>query len=73
MWSEVDKMNKTTKSNNIKLEKLLVDTAELQYILSCGRKTAIDIGEKSEAKVLFGRRVLWNVQKIKEHVYGVAA
>lgn len=66
-------MNKTTKSNNIKLEKLLVDTAELQYILSCGRKTAIEIGEKSEAKVLFGRRVLWNVQKLNEYAYRAAS
>lgn len=66
-------MNKTTKSNDIMLEKVLVDTEELQYILSCGRKTAIDIGEESESKVLFGRRVLWNLQKIKEYVYGIAA
>jgi hypothetical protein len=66
-------MNKTTKNNDIMLEKMLVDTEELKHMLSCGRKTAIDIGEKSMAKVLEGRRVLWNVQKIKEYVYVIAA
>jgi hypothetical protein len=65
-------MNKTTKNNELMLEKLLVDTEELKYMLSCGRKTAVDIGEESESKVLCGRRVLWNVQKIKEHIYGIA-
>lgn len=68
MMSEVDKMNKTTKNNDIMLEKILIDTEELKQMLSCGRKSAIGIGEKCEAKVLFGRRVLWNVQKIKERV-----
>lgn len=66
-------MNKTKKNENIKTEKILVDMEELKDMLTCGRETAIKIGEKSQSKVMIGRRVLWNVQKIKEYLYNIAA
>lgn len=49
-------------------QKLAVTTEELQSILSCGRSTAVQIGESAEARVQIGRRVLWNVGKVKEYV-----
>lgn len=61
---------KTTKTTqDIQLPfKITVTTEELQYILSCGRDSAIQIGESAEARVQIGRRVLWNVEKIKEYI-----
>jgi hypothetical protein len=59
-------MNSTTRYDTSDLSgKLAVTTEDLQNILSCGRKSAVDIGEKAEAKIQLGRRVLWNVEKIK--------
>ena len=59
-------MNNTTRYDTSDLSgKLAVTTEDLQNILSCGRKSAVDIGEKAEAKIQLGRRVLWNVEKIK--------
>ena len=47
--------------------KIAVTTEELQYLLSCGRDSAVQIGESAEARIQIGRRVLWNVEKIKEY------
>ena len=49
-------------------EKISITTLELQSMLSCGRKSAVDIGEAAEAKIQIGRRILWNVKKIQEYV-----
>lgn len=48
--------------------RLAVTTEDLQILLSCGRKSAVDIGEKAEAKIQIGRRVFWNVEKIKTYL-----
>lgn len=62
-------MKTTKKSQDIQLPiKIAVTTEELQYILSCGRDSAIQIGESAEARVQIGRRVLWNVDKVKEYI-----
>lgn len=45
--------------------RLTVTTEELQSLLGCGRKTTIDIGEQAGARVQLGKRVLWNVDKVK--------
>lgn len=66
-------MNKTIKNENINLPKLLVDTEELRYILSCGRESAVKIGEASGARFNSGRRVLWNVKKIQNYLDEMAA
>ncbi len=47
-------------------QNLLVNTENLQKILQCGRVTAIEIGTQAEARIQVGRRVLWNVEKIKK-------
>lgn len=47
---------------------LAVDTEGLQTILSCGNKTAIEIGVDAQARIVVGRRVLWNVEKIQEYL-----
>lgn len=48
--------------------KIAVTTDELQHLLSCGRDSATQIGESAEARIQIGRRVLWNVDKIKEYI-----
>lgn len=62
-------MNNTTRHNLQDFPvKLAVTTEDLQKLLSCGRKSAVDIGEMAEAKIQLGRRVLWNVDKIKAYL-----
>lgn len=59
-------MNSTTRySLSDYSSRLTITTEELQVLLGCGRKSAVDIGELAEAKIQLGRRVLWNVEKIK--------
>ena len=47
------------------LRPISVDTNGLQTILSCGRSTAIQIGIDARARIVVGKRVLWNVAKIQ--------
>lgn len=62
-------MRTTTRYETIQSpNKIAVVTDELQSLLSCGRDSAIHIGEAAEARIQIGRRVLWNVEKIKEYV-----
>lgn len=49
-------------------DKVLVDTVTLQGITSCGRDGAIKIGMAAGARVKLGRRVLWNVDKIRAYL-----
>ena len=48
--------------------KIAVDINELQIMLSVGRNTAIDIGEKAGAVIRIGRRKLYNVKKIESYM-----
>ena len=52
--------------------KQAVDTAELQSLLSCGRKTAVEIGDNAGAKIKIGRRVLWNVSKVQQYLDNIS-
>ena len=66
-------MNKTTKENNIlPFGKSSVDTKELQEMLSCGRVTAVQIGNSANARIQIGRRVLWNVRKINAYLDSIS-
>ena len=47
---------------------ILLDTKELQKVTSCGRDGAIKLGTKAGARVQLGRRVLWNVNKIRAYL-----
>lgn len=61
-------MNKTA-SNVIKLsDRLTANTETLAESLDCGRATAVKIGEAAGAKIQIGRRVLWNVSKVKQYL-----
>lgn len=65
-------MNKTRKSGLDTTKKILLDTLELQEILSCGRASAVKIGTCANAKILVGRRVLWNREKVRNYLDSVA-
>lgn len=57
------------KTKNIDiLEHVTVNTKTLQGMLNCGRETAVKIGTEANARIKIGRRVLWDVGKIKEYV-----
>ena len=45
-----------------------VDTPGLQELTHSGRKTAVEIGLAAEAKITVGRRVLWNVEKVRKYL-----
>ena len=47
---------------------LLVDTKTLQRITGCGRDAATKIGNDAGARVRVGKRLLWNVEKIKKYI-----
>ena len=53
---------------NQNTEKLLVNTKELQQLLSCSRQTAEKIGREAGARFQIGRAVRWKVQSIKSYL-----
>lgn len=54
--------------NTKPINKMTVTTAELKELLSCGRDTALKIGNSAGAKITVDRRVLWNVGKVKAYI-----
>ena len=54
-------------------KRLAVTTDELQALLGCGRKSAVDVGELAEARIQLGKRVLWNVQKVQTYLNLISA
>ena len=66
-------MQKTEKKTTVLLsERLAVSQDELPLLLGCGKKTAIEIGEKAQARCVFGRRVLYNAAKVRAYLDKVA-
>lgn len=65
-------MNATKQFDIEKNRKLSVDTDGLQAILGCGRKSAVQIGELAEAKIRIGKRVFWNVEKVKLYLNDIS-
>lgn len=62
-------MRATYKNADMATEKkLAVDTKELQEMLGCGRFTAYEIGTQAGARMQLGKRVLWNVNKVKAYL-----
>lgn len=41
-------------------------------MLSCGRVSAVEIGTAAGAKIMVGRRVLWNVGKIQKYLDSIS-
>lgn len=67
-------MRATTQFKGIQAnEKIAVTTQELQSLLGCGRRSATQIGELAEAKIQFGKRVLWNIDKVKIYVNSISS
>ena len=66
-------MTSTTKQENTRIsDKLAVDAIELQTLLSCGRHTAEKIGMKAEARIKIGKRVLWNVGRLRDYLDSIS-
>ena len=53
-------------------EKIAVNTNGLQAMLGCGRRSAVQIGELAEARIQFGKRVFWNVEKVRAYVNAIS-
>lgn len=53
-------------------EKYAISTPELMKALSCGRSTAVKIGTAAGARVKFGKRILWNIEKVKAYLDSIA-
>lgn len=51
---------------------ITVDTNTLKVILCCGRKTAVEVGILSNAKITIGKRVLWNISLIQKYLDNIA-
>ena len=55
-------MRATKQFNNVDTQsKITINTDELQAMLSCGRYSAVQIGEAAEARIQIGKRIFWNV------------
>ena len=61
-------MHKTTITKNTLGNSITVSTETLMRLLDCGRGTAVRIGEAADAKIVVGRRVLWNSEKVKSYL-----
>ncbi len=66
-------MRATKTFDNIDMQnKIAVNTAELQSMLSCGRDSAVRLGEQAGARIQIGKRVLWNVEKVRQYVSSIS-
>lgn len=54
------------------LRPISVDTNGLQTILGCGRSTAVQIGTEAQARIIIGKRLLWNVSKVQKYLDTIA-
>lgn len=62
-------MNATKKfTEPNKFPRITVSTDVLQQMLGCGRASAVNIGDQAGARMQIGRRVLWNVEKVKAYI-----
>ena len=61
-------MNNTVVSLDTPTATLTVSTRGLMALLGCGKPTAIRIGTEARAKVVVGRRILWNVQAVRRYL-----
>lgn len=47
---------------------LAVSTPTLMKMLNCGKPTAIRIGTEAGAKIIIGRKILWNPRIIRRYL-----
>lgn len=63
-------MNKT--ADRATEERIAVDINGLSAMLSCGHATARKIADEANATIRINRRVLFNVEKIRKYLNGIA-
>lgn len=62
-------MKATKQFNGVDIQnKIAITTSELQAMLSCGRYSAVQTGEQAKARIQIGKRIFWNVKKIKDYI-----
>lgn len=65
-------MLSTKQYDNPLSERQTVNTDQLRQLLSCGRNTAVRIGEEAGAKIKIGKRSLWNVSKVQHYLDSIS-
>lgn len=55
-----------------KCTKLAVKTSTLMELLDCGRPAAIRIGSAANAKIIIGRKILWNVSAVRKYLDNIS-
>lgn len=62
-------MRATKQFNTVDTQnKIAITTDELQAMLSCGRYSAVQVGDAAEARIQIGKRIFWNVEKVKAYI-----
>lgn len=56
------------KMNVVPKESRLIDTDQLRAWTNLGRNSAMKLGVEAGAKVKFGKRVLWDVERISHYI-----
>ena len=54
--------------NITSIDSLAVSTPMLMKMLNCGKPTAIKIGTEAGAKIVIGRKILWNPRIIRRYL-----
>ena len=64
---------KKTGTNDIPLNQRITVNAEgLMALCSCGKSTALEIGNKSGAKLKIGKRTLYKVNAVMRYLEGLS-
>lgn len=63
---------KQTTQRSSSITALTVSTKILMQMLNCGKPTAIKIGTAAGAKIVIGRKILWNVSVIQCYLNSIA-
>lgn len=53
-------------------DNLALSTPMLMKMLNCGKPTAIKIGTEAGAKIVIGRKILWNPRIIRRYLDNIA-
>jgi hypothetical protein len=61
-----------TQKREVTNHTLLISETELREFLHCGRACAVKIGNAAGARVQIGKRVLWNLPKIRDYVESIS-
>lgn len=57
-----------TPKHGVNENTIAVNTNNLKEILDCGYATAVKIGDLAGARVQIGKRVLWNINKVRDYI-----